>query len=426
MKAIMLVVVLALALAVPVFAVNADSLGGQPWQSYLRSVVEDTASGPLYLNQVNWLYGYAEPGKRMMHWDNSGNGIIGYNRSSTAPLIYGVNESNTQPWMEARVDSFGPGLIRLHGNLAHNSTNDLIFIDQVSPYGAGLGIYNTTGTGIYIDHGGDKMGMRIENNFMSTGYGLWIDNQNSGTAMYVSDTKNGRMIVTSQDSANKPAITILYRGSQSGLPDDSCLYYWWGIKGRKAEVETLKTALCGLRTFGNSGQNLCDTITAPGVAESTTVVTASYAGGFESATCTPLRIKVESGTIIVKRGAVTDPVNYYWQATKMLGPGQIVGVGPECPLPDSRALGFSLYPNPSSGLVTAKYALSRPGPVELGVYNLLGQKVRTMINQWQPAGYYIIKWDGKNDQGRKAAAGVYLYKLKAGGRQETQKMVVVR
>ncbi|MDP2808329.1 MAG: FlgD immunoglobulin-like domain containing protein [bacterium] len=229
---------------------------------------------------------------------------------------------------------------------------------------------------------------------------------------------------------------IVLTGDGGSYPgNDSAMIYRWGmladsfrarsgIYGRKAEVETLKTALCGLRTFGNSGLNTCDTIIVLGVAESTTVATANYAGGFESATCTALRIKVATDSIIVKRGATTDPDRYYWQATKMLGPGQIAG--PKDPLPDGRTLGFSVYPNPSTGLVTASYGLSQPGPVELGVYNMLGQKVKTIKNEWQPAGYYTVQWDGKNDQGRKAAAGVYLYQLKAAGCQETKKMVLVK
>jgi len=382
----------------------------------------DTAAGPLYLNQVNFLYAKAAAGMRMMRWDNEGNGILSYNRSSTAPAIYGVNESKVQPWMQLRVDSAGPGLIRLHGNTSQSNINDIIFIDQVSPHGHGVGIYNAKGTGIYIDHGGDWMGMRIENNSMSTGTGLWLDNQNTGTALYVSDTKNGRMIVTSQDSANKPALTVGYKVGPTFR--DSSMSYWWGFKGRKAEVETVKTALCGLRGFGNGGLNICDTILIAGVAESTTVVTANYAGGFESATCNPLRIKVELGAIIVKRGATTDPNQYYWQATMMMDQNQIQL--PKYPPADSRSLGFSLFPNPSSGQVSASYVLPRADRVQLSVYNMLGQKVRTITDGWQPAGYYTVQWDGKNDQGRKAAAGVYLYQLKAAGCQETQKMVVVK
>ena len=151
---------------------------------------------------------------------------------------------------------------------------------------------------------------------------------------------------------------------QWGMLADSCRARN-SFFGPKAEVETVKTALCGLRAFGNSGLSLCDTVLISGVAESTTVVTASYAGGFESATCTPLRIKAATDTVIVKRGLTTDPGQYYWQATMMLGPGQIQG--PKYPPPDSRSLGFLLFPNPSTGQVTVKYALPRPGQVELGV-----------------------------------------------------------
>lgn len=426
MKTTLMVLSMLAAFTTAAWALDADSLGGLPWQNYLLSDAEDTATGPLYLNRVHWLYGYADPGKPMMQWDNSGNGILGYNRSISAPLIYGVNESTTQPWMELRADSACPSLISLHGMGSDSGINDLMVIDQLSKNANGIGIYNghglTGGNGIYIDHGGPKTGMRIENNEWSTGCALWIDNGNTGTALEISDINSGRIFRTSQDSANKPAITVFYRGSQIGSSDDSSMFYWWGLKGRKAEVETVKTALCGLRAF--VAGNLCDTISATGVAESTTVVTANYAGGFESATCTPLRIKVEEGSIIVKRGATTDPDRYYWQATMMLSSNQIVG--PKYPHPDSRAFGFSIFPNPSSGQVTANYALPRPGQVELIVYNLLGQKVRTVKNEWQPAGYYTVQWDGKNEQNRKTAAGVYLYRLIAGELQETQKLVVVR
>lgn len=425
MKKIILILILFAVLGQTAWAVNADSLGGMPWQSYIRSDAEDTASGPLYLNQVNWFYGYAEPGKQMMQWDNAGNGILGYNRSINSPLIYGVNESAKQPWMELRADSGCPALISLHGMDSDSGINDLIFIDQLSNSANGIGIYNghglTGGNGIYIDHGGPKTGMRIENNEWSTGCALWIDNGNTGTALEISDITSGRIFRTSQDSANKPAITVFYRGSQIGLSDDSSMFYWWGLKGRKAEVETLKTALCGLRTFASG--NLCDTLLVSGVAENTTVVTANYAGGFDAITCTPLRIKVETGAIIVKRGLETDPDQYYWQATMMLHSNQ--NQPPILP-PPGKPLGFSLFPNPSSGNVTAKYALPSPGQVELGVYNLLGQKVKTVIDQWQPAGHYTVQWDGKNDQGRKTAVGVYLYQLRAGGCQEIKKMVVVK
>jgi len=429
-------------------ALNADSLGGNPWTSYFRKDVPDTAfgmkwfpdslvlgnyvTGAVKLPYLSNIYGINNPGDP--YWaqvDLYGDGIL-MTHGPTATGVFGINLQEYNPdHVLVQLDAYVPlntnaHLLRLSGmgySSPRSQISELMKIAEISACGIGLGLYNASDSsvGIYIDQGGSGSAIRLENNFMSTGYGLYIDNNNTGTALYIEDFHRGKIIRTLQDSANKPAITSIYRGSQSGFPDDSSMFYWWGLKGHKAEVETVKTALCGLRTFGSG--NLFDTILVTGVAESTTVVTASYAGGFESITCTPLRIRVETGAIIVKRGLATDPDQYYWQAAMMLSTNQNQ---PPPPPPPGKPLGFSLYPNPSSGLVTAKYALTQPGPVELGVYNLLGQKVRTVVNQWQPAGSYSVQWDGKNDQGRKASAGVYLYQLKAAGCRETQKMVVIK
>jgi len=299
-----------------------------------------------------------------------------------------------------------------------------------------VGVYNTKGTGIYIDHGGDKMGMRIENNEWSTGEALWIDNCNTGTALNISDLSTGRIIHTSQDLPDKPAVTIVYRASLTGIPDDSSMCYWWGFKGRKAEVETVKTMLCGKRTFGNNGKNLCDTIIVTGAAENTTVATASYSEGFEAATCTALRIKVAPDTIIIKRGYTTDPVQYYWQAQKIIDKAQIQ-MTPEIsssrPEKSSPAPGLPAavtlqqsYPNPAVAEANISYQVSGEGKVSLALYNMLGQKVKTLVDQWQPAGSYTVNWNGSNQKGQKCSAGIYIYKLNTGQSELTRKLVLAR
>ncbi len=52
--------------------------------------------------------------------------------------------------------------------------------------------------------------------------------------------------------------------------------------------------------------------------------------------------------------------------------------------------------------------------VKLTLYNILGRKVRTLVNENQPAGYHQIRWYGQNDQGEFVTSGVYIYKLKTG------------
>jgi len=77
------------------------------------------------------------------------------------------------------------------------------------------------------------------------------------------------------------------------------------------------------------------------------------------------------------------------------------------------------YPNPFNPKTAISYQLSPTGQaaasrVELAVYNLLGQKVRTLVQARQPAGRYEVTWDGRDDTGREVGSGVYIYRLRAG------------
>ncbi|HQU70642.1 MAG TPA: T9SS type A sorting domain-containing protein [Calditrichia bacterium] len=92
--------------------------------------------------------------------------------------------------------------------------------------------------------------------------------------------------------------------------------------------------------------------------------------------------------------------------------------------------GFELaqnYPNPFNPSTHITYSLGKRAEVSLQVYNLLGQKVRTLVkNHNQVAGLYKIQWDGRDDDGRKVASGVYFYRLKAGDFIRSRKMMLVK
>jgi len=85
---------------------------------------------------------------------------------------------------------------------------------------------------------------------------------------------------------------------------------------------------------------------------------------------------------------------------------------------------FQNYPNPFNPVTEISYALPKDCHVTLTVYNILGQKVKALVNQYQPAGYKQIRWDGKDDQGEEVASGVYFYHLKAGDFTSTRKMLL--
>jgi hypothetical protein len=77
---------------------------------------------------------------------------------------------------------------------------------------------------------------------------------------------------------------------------------------------------------------------------------------------------------------------------------------------------FSLsqnYPNPFNPTTTIKYALKERVQVNLKIYDLLGQHVRTLVDDSQNAGFKEVVWDGKNDSGQAVASGVYLYRMVA-------------
>ncbi|MGB2697059.1 MAG: FlgD immunoglobulin-like domain containing protein [Candidatus Zixiibacteriota bacterium] len=90
------------------------------------------------------------------------------------------------------------------------------------------------------------------------------------------------------------------------------------------------------------------------------------------------------------------------------------------------------YPNPFNPTTVIYYYLPdigyQPAEVEITIYNILGSKVRTLVKERQHPGEYRVTWDGKNDQGKDLASGVYFYQLKVSGIPfvEGKKMVLVR
>jgi serine protease AprX len=95
---------------------------------------------------------------------------------------------------------------------------------------------------------------------------------------------------------------------------------------------------------------------------------------------------------------------------------------------------FSLrqnFPNPFNPGTQIIYRLNVDAAVTLRVFDLLGREVRTLLNEAQPPGVYLLPWDGSDNDGRMAAAGTYFYRLEARGEtgstsSETRKMVLMR
>ena len=84
------------------------------------------------------------------------------------------------------------------------------------------------------------------------------------------------------------------------------------------------------------------------------------------------------------------------------------------------------YPNPFNPSTTISYALPQATDVRLDIYNIMGQRVRTLVAAHQPAGYYAVEWKATDDSGHTLSSGVYFYHLQAGAFRATKRMLLMR
>jgi hypothetical protein len=110
-------------------------------------------------------------------------------------------------------------------------------------------------------------------------------------------------------------------------------------------------------------------------------------------------------------------------------------ISSNCPAPGSLETakmlpqGFELHqnhPNPFNPETQISYSLPQEADVRLVVYNMLGQRVRLLVDGYQSAGNNTVTWDGRDENGEQVATGVYFYRLRAGEFVQTKKMSLVK
>ena len=94
-------------------------------------------------------------------------------------------------------------------------------------------------------------------------------------------------------------------------------------------------------------------------------------------------------------------------------------------VPDVYALGQN-YPNPFNPSTQVRYALPEQSQVVLTVYDMLGRKVRTLVNGVQDAGYRSVMWNATSDQGTPVSAGMYIYTIRANEFYQVKKMILLK
>jgi len=134
-----------------------------------------------------------------------------------------------------------------------------------------------------------------------------------------------------------------------------------------------------------------------------------------------------------------DPVDttskYHWVLTDVGNPLQkvlgwfglpVLSVEPVGePVPGAFVLKQN-YPNPFNPTTTIEFSIPTNSKVTLSVYNVLGQKVRTLVNDRLPAKHYRVLWDGTDDKGNLVPSGVYFYTIRTDGFSATKKMILMK
>jgi flagellar hook assembly protein FlgD len=85
------------------------------------------------------------------------------------------------------------------------------------------------------------------------------------------------------------------------------------------------------------------------------------------------------------------------------------------------------FPNPFNPETTIKYNLAEASDVNLRIFNIVGQVVRTLVAERQSAGRYQVRWSGTDDRGASVSSGIYFYELSAGGKfQDVKRLMLLK
>ncbi|PIS45593.1 MAG: hypothetical protein COT22_04435, partial [Ignavibacteria bacterium CG08_land_8_20_14_0_20_37_9] len=98
----------------------------------------------------------------------------------------------------------------------------------------------------------------------------------------------------------------------------------------------------------------------------------------------------------------------------------------ETPLVANEFMLYQNYPNPFNPATTINFSIAEKSNVQLRVFNLLGEVVKTLVNQNEEAGVHSITWNGLNETGAPVNSGIYLLRLEADSQIQMRKMILLK
>lgn len=93
---------------------------------------------------------------------------------------------------------------------------------------------------------------------------------------------------------------------------------------------------------------------------------------------------------------------------------------------DGSVVQISNYPNPFNPSTTISFSLAQESDVELSVFNITGQRVKTLLNGMRETGEHSVIWDGRDESGQTVSSGIYFYRIKTDEFSKTRKMLMMK
>jgi len=102
--------------------------------------------------------------------------------------------------------------------------------------------------------------------------------------------------------------------------------------------------------------------------------------------------------------------NFFGPLTAIASSTSVYDASSDSNRPEQHHLGEA-YPNPFNGKASIAFFMNHTGNVTIEIYNLMGQKVKSLVSEVQNAGAHTVSWDGSNDAGQNLGSGIYLYRM---------------
>lgn len=133
-----------------------------------------------------------------------------------------------------------------------------------------------------------------------------------------------------------------------------------------------------------------------------------------------------NGIVATPSGDTLYVSDYNAESLRMIVATTSTGAIDESEIPQPNVLLDQNFPNPFRETTTITYHLDTPRPVDISIYNVLGQKIRTLASQIAASGLNSIAWDGLDDAGQVSPAGIYVYTLNTGPIADSKTMLLMR